>query len=34
MKKYVILATVLVCFIAFVSAAPAADIRVGTEQLG
>jgi ABC-type branched-subunit amino acid transport system substrate-binding protein len=30
MKKYVILASVLVCFIAFVSTAPAADIRVGT----
>ena len=30
MKKFVILASVLVCFIAFVSAAPAADIKVGT----
>jgi ABC-type branched-subunit amino acid transport system substrate-binding protein len=30
MKKYVILASVLVCFIAFVSTAPAAEIKVGT----
>ncbi len=30
MRKFVILSSVLVCFIAFVSAAPAADIKVGT----
>ncbi len=30
MKKFVILASVLVCFFAFVSAAPAAEIKVGT----